>query len=217
IDPGFGIEAFVLSAEGVEAMAASQTGWMPGETTPLDGRAAGDGAPVLRLDEDVLALVDRLANRFGTQVAYQIEPEPSHVPERAARLVAAGSASAALSWDDWQQEAPHTAPRPQRLLDRPEPADVVAAVPDGPPAHLVWRRVRRGIVRARGPERIAAPWWQDRHPDAFEQAGTRVRDYYDVEDEEGRRYWVFRAGLYGQEGPDGQSRPPQWFVHGLFQ
>jgi protein ImuB len=37
-----------------------------------------------------------------------------------------------------------------------------------------------------------------------------IRDYYRVEDEEGRRFWLFRAGLPG----DGQ--PPRWYVHGVF-
>lgn len=38
-----------------------------------------------------------------------------------------------------------------------------------------------------------------------------VRDYYRVEDRCGRRYWVFRAGLW-QPG----AEPPRWFLHGLF-
>lgn len=40
----------------------------------------------------------------------------------------------------------------------------------------------------------------------------RARDYYRVEDEMGRRYWVFREGLY----KDGRGGPPGWYVHGLF-
>lgn len=40
----------------------------------------------------------------------------------------------------------------------------------------------------------------------------RTRDYYRIEDTEGRRYWVFRLGLYG----DGRGLHPEWFVHGLF-
>ncbi len=40
----------------------------------------------------------------------------------------------------------------------------------------------------------------------------RARDYYRVEDSEGRRYWIFRDGLYG----DGRGGPPDWYVHGLF-
>jgi protein ImuB len=31
-----------------------------------------------------------------------------------------------------------------------------------------------------------------------------------VEDEEGRRFWVFRLGFYG--GPT----PPRWYLHGFF-
>ena len=39
---------------------------------------------------------------------------------------------------------------------------------------------------------------------------TAIRDYYRVEDEEGRRFWLFRAGLPGDD------HPPRWFVHGVF-
>jgi protein ImuB len=37
-----------------------------------------------------------------------------------------------------------------------------------------------------------------------------LRDYYAIEDETGRRFWVFRAGLHGG------ARPPRWFIHGVF-
>lgn len=40
----------------------------------------------------------------------------------------------------------------------------------------------------------------------------RTRDYYRVEDTDGRRYWLFRQGLYG----DGRGRAPDWYMHGLF-
>jgi protein ImuB len=52
-------------------------------------------------------------------------------------------------------------PRPVLLLDRPEPVDAIAAVPDGPPVRFTWRRVARPVVRAEGPERIAPEWWRD--------------------------------------------------------
>jgi protein ImuB len=39
---------------------------------------------------------------------------------------------------------------------------------------------------------------------------TTVRDYYVVEDEGGRRFWVFRVGLYGA------ASPPRWYLHGFF-
>ncbi|MEM9170783.1 MAG: DNA polymerase Y family protein, partial [Pseudomonadota bacterium] len=41
---------------------------------------------------------------------------------------------------------------------------------------------------------------------------TRTRDYYRVEDDAGRRFWLFRAGLYDDE----DARAPEWYVHGVF-
>jgi protein ImuB len=38
----------------------------------------------------------------------------------------------------------------------------------------------------------------------------KTRDYYRVEDEEGRRYWLYREGFYGGD------QVPRWFLHGLF-
>ena len=48
-------------------------------------------------------------------------------------------------------------------------------------------------MRAAGPERIGPEWWAG--------AGGQdeaVRDYYRIEDADGRRYWLYRAGLYGR-------------------
>jgi len=78
----------------------------------------------------------------------------------------------------------------------------MAAVPDGPPLRFRWRRRLHEITRAEGPERLEAHWLD--HP------GAPARDYYRVEDVEGRRYWLYREGFYGQ------AQPPAWFVHGLF-
>ena len=40
---------------------------------------------------------------------------------------------------------------------------------------------------------------------------ARTRDYYRIEDEEGHRYWVFREGLYQEQGA-----APEWYLHGVF-
>jgi protein ImuB len=61
-------------------------------------------------------------------------------------------------------------------------------------------------VRADGPERIAAEWW--RHAAAPDP--TEIRDYYRVEDAEGRRFWLYRAGLFR---PGAGAR---WYLHGIF-
>jgi protein ImuB len=83
--------------------------------------------------------------------------------------------------------------------------DVLAEVPDGPPARFRWRNVLYEVKRAEGPERIAPEWWR------LEDRERGTRDYFRVEDADGRRYWIFREGLYAQN-PD----RPAWYVHGLF-
>jgi protein ImuB len=95
------------------------------------------------------------------------------------------------------------APRPVRLFRPPEPIEAMFVVPDDPPFRFTWRRRSHAVARADGPERIAEEWWQ---PDAT-GAAAAVRDYYRVEDAEGRRFWLFRAGLGEQ---------PHWFLHGVF-
>ncbi len=93
-------------------------------------------------------------------------------------------------------------PRPLVLLGRGEAAeDVIALVPDGPPQRFRWRRQVHRIAHAEGPERIADEWWR---------APAPPRDYYVVEDEMGRRLWVYREGLFSPQ------TPVRWFVHGLF-
>ena len=97
-----------------------------------------------------------------------------------------------------------TMPRPLRLLRMPEPVDVVAEVPEGPPRIFRWRRIAHRVVRTEGPERIAPEWWRGNK--------QQTRDYYRVEDGEGRRFWLFRDGLYFRD-----NEAPRWFMHGVFE
>jgi protein ImuB len=97
----------------------------------------------------------------------------------------------------------HIPERPIRLFPTPEPIEAVAAeVPEGAPASFRWRRVFHRVAASEGPERIAPEWWR---------GGEETRDYFRVEDEAGRRFWLYRQGLYG-ETPQG----PRWFMHGIF-
>ena len=61
--------------------------------------------------------------------------------------------------------APDTAPRPIHLLPQPEPLEVLAPTPLGPPAAFRWRRRQHRVVSAEGPERIAPEWWRHLSPD----------------------------------------------------
>lgn len=187
LDPGFGIDAMILAAPRTEPLAAAEP--------RLDRRAApGDGLG---------RLADRLANRLGPGSVAMLRPGNSHLPEHAERRVAPGVRVRAEGW-------PHTPPRPARLLAEPEPVEAVAGLPDLPPRRFRWRRGTHRVVAAEGPERIAPEWWRDMRSPGREAAATR--DYYRVDCADGRRFWLYREGLYGAPA----ARPPRWFLHGLF-
>lgn len=190
IDTGFGIDLLEL--------AAGRTGPLETGARPLSRDLAADPVDPVALS----ALADRLTARLGAGTVRIARPEASHDPSRAEALAVYDGAL-----EDWTDARP--APRgdrPARMFDRPEAVDVLAEVPDGPPLRFVWRRVPRRVKRADGPERIAPEWWRTFDSEA------RARDYYRLEDEEGRRYWVFREGLY----QDGRGGVPRWYVHALF-
>lgn len=185
LDTGEGLDLVRLAVEEAETLGEEQA--------DLDGRLALGG--------EVDRLADRLGARLGQETLVRLVPGDSHLPERA--VMAAGP-GAARAWP-LAEEGLETAPeRPLRLFDRPEPIEAIAEVPDGPPMRFRWRRALREIVRCEGPERIAPEWWQG-HDEAL------TRDYFRVEDRAGRRYWLYRAGLYGRE-----TDRPRWYLHGLF-
>lgn len=101
--------------------------------------------------------------------------------------------------------------RPLRLIDPAEPVEALAMVPDGPPLRFRWRRGLYQVARSEGPERVTPPWWvgaEDRPP-ATRKGVTR--DYFRIEDTEGRRFWLYREGLYERE-----TSQPRWYLQGLF-
>jgi protein ImuB len=101
--------------------------------------------------------------------------------------------------------------RPLRLIEPAEEVEALAMVPDGPPLRFRWRRGVYQVVRSEGPERIAPPWWigaADRPSKAKEGV---TRDYFRIEDTDGRRFWLYREGLYERE-----TGRPRWYLQGLF-
>jgi protein ImuB len=187
IDAGFGFEAVRLAVVVAERMEPRQD--------ELGSVCEGNKT------ERRAALIDSLRQRLGARRVRQLAPVASHLPERAevARAPAGADAPAWPAADDAR-------PRPVLLLPRAEPADeVVAMVPEGPPRRFRWRGVLHSVIQAQGPERIASEWWRHRSPQP-------TRDYYVVENEHGRRFWLYREGLYGRE----TDMPARWFVHGLF-
>ena len=185
IDPGFGFDLITLAASVAEKLSTIQT--------RLDG-GADDGAEIARL-------IDRIGARFGPQALRQPAPQDSHIPER--RDSWGPAMTGALR--PVTQPLPDRHARPIRLFDPAEELRVIYAVPEGPPVQFIWRRVTHKITRFAGPERIAPEWWRDR-------PGTRLRDYYRIEDQTGRRFWIYREGLVD----DGRGAVPRWFMQGVF-
>jgi protein ImuB len=148
-------------------------------------------------ERELAKLVDRLTVKLGPRRVRRPELDESHLPERASGWVSALAKADPIE--------PPPAVRPQRLLDRPEAIDVIYATPEGMPRRFIWRRAVHDIARVEGPERIAPEWWR-------QPSSARLRDYYRVEDADGRRYWIYREGLIG----DGRGGAPNWFIHGLF-
>lgn len=192
LDPGFGYDAIRLAVPLTEPLPAAQM--------TSDAQAAAD--------EAADALFDRLSVRLGQHRVRRLAAGNSHVPELAGLTHAAATPPLPFPWAD---AAPGEPPlRPLLLFDPPQPVEVIAEVPDGPPRRFRWRQALHEIVTQEGPERIAPEWWKRRdghHPGK----GGRTRDYYRVEDAEGRRFWLFRHGLY--ESGEGA---PRWYLHGRF-
>jgi protein ImuB len=191
LDPGFGFDMARLAVVVAEPAPPEQIG--------IDG--AEDNAEFDRL-------VDRLSARLGAHRVRRLVAQDSHIPEIAAAHVPAQMTGTDDSWDAFRRTLAEVnlAPRPLRLLTRPEPIEALAEVPDGPPLRFRWRRALHEVIAAEGPERIEGAWWSEH--------GGPARDYFRVEDKTGLRFWLFRAGLY-RDLTQGTA-VPTWFLHGTF-
>ncbi|MBX3579276.1 MAG: DNA polymerase Y family protein [Rhizobiaceae bacterium] len=222
IDAGYGFDLVRLAVLDAVAFEAAQG--------DLEGRAVQAG-------EDLALFADRVRARLGDDAIRRAVLVESHMPERAVALLPFAEDTGPRPRPAAVVPGPAKRPleRPVRLFRQPEPVEVMMAeIPEGPPTSFRWRRTRHRIAAAEGPERIAPEWWTSAMPevekgseDAAERsdeqrenlrslAMTRrtaslTRDYFRVEDETGRRYWLYREGFYG-EG----SAPPRWFMQGLF-
>ncbi|WP_428938042.1 Y-family DNA polymerase [Fontivita pretiosa] len=147
-------------------------------------------------EAELAHLIERLRIRLGDRVILQPCLVESYVPEKACHAVPA------LDLVRSRTPGPcYTAAiRPLHLLNMPEQIGVIVS-----PSHdcegrcvcFTWRgRVHR-VIHSVGPERIAGQWWQGHH---------KTRDYFDVEDETGKRYWIFRV-----------TETRKWYVHGEFE
>ena len=189
LDPGFGFDLIRLEA--------LRTQTSRNESADFDSGAEAN--------REIAILTDSLAARFGENRVMVFQPQDTHIPEAEFVPIPAQNAMPSKLSLVLKREPGEAPLRPLRMLSRPEQLDhPMADVPDGPPTRFGWRRVRHTIKHAEGPERIAMEWW--RHQEAMP-----TRDYYRVEDTDGRRFWLYREGLYNRETND-----PRWFMHGEF-
>jgi protein ImuB len=216
LNPEFGFDAFSLRADWCESLGFAQESLVEEPSS----------------ERELARLIDRLTVKLGARAVRKPQAEESHLPERASGWVGAISSSLLRSDGEGdhgakrhgggvaakplhhstsssgpppQPAAREELKRPQRLLDRPEAIDVIYATPEGMPRRFVWRRAVHDIARVEGPERLAPEWWR-------QPSSARLRDYYRVEDADGRRFWIYREGLVD----DGRGGAPSWFIHGLF-
>ena len=219
LDLGFGADALMVTAHKAETARSRQGDLDSGQ------ERAGDDA--------LAALIDRLGAKLGEAAVVRPVLRDSHVPERAEAWAPAGAEPTAGATETVGEERP----RPLFLLDQPEPIEAVAELPDSAPARFCWRRVSRKVLRAEGPERLSPEWWRtpvpglsgpEAPPETEAERATHIRersearesedvgatrDYYRVEDEDGRRYWLFRQGLYDRGASE---KLPSWWLHGVF-
>lgn len=150
-------------------------------------------------ESELAALIERLRLKLGEQAVVQAELIESYLPERAWQ---------ARSQIDLRPRRRSRAQAPSPLRARcrplyllPHPCEVqvmVSPSEDDEGQPVLFRRGRdvHRLRHAVGPERIAGEWWRGH---------GHTRDYFHVEDDAGRRYWLFRVRA---------SR--RWFLHGVF-
>jgi len=180
IKPGLGIELFILDAPKTGDVEVPQ-GAMWTATPGLD-------------DQSVTQLLDRVAGKVGAGVIHRYLPATRYWPERSIKGALTLNEKPIADWNT-------SRPRPTELLKQPDPIEVMALIPDHPPKFFIYKGVQHLVSKADGPERIEREWWLDE---------GEHRDYYQVEDDKGQRYWLFRSGHYGAE------KKYKWFIHGFF-
>lgn len=226
IDPGYGIDSMALAAPMVEDFETDQEALVLASQAKQFSRSFGEqatdgiagGTTDVGQNQALMTVLDRLSNRLGSDHVFSLTPIDSHLPDRAQTRGPAARVPQRQSW-------PKTPPRPTKLFHRACPIEPLTAPKEGaskgpkpslaaPTAFRIFGR--RTLLRVLlGPERIAPEWWQDPEqraaaPDRATDWKHGARDYFDVEDETGRRFWIYRTPAIA---PPHQQR---WFLHGMF-
>lgn len=235
LDVGFGLDAVGLSIQRAETVQESQESLLthsaPGAHHPVLDRLtnrlgmAAVAQPMLRRRHD-----PREAElRQGIETALD-RPNTSVLDLSQQR------SAAALDQDLGDPEIAAQAglnrppqPRPVVLFTEPQPITVEdpKAFASGlrPPGRFQWRRQAHRLVRWTGPERLTPAWWDrpNGHLGTFAASNLNqpvTKDYFHVEDEEGRQLWMARTcssptAPFGDRAGQAAGRA-EWTVEGLF-
>ena len=235
IDPGFGIDLLLLEARRAGAMdvsAVALSGDLAARDTDEVALAALADRITAKLKEGVV-YVHRLAESHVPERASQREAFTGQLPEMPSCETALGPRPIRIFSPPERVTVLAEVPDgpPQHFVWRKVARHVVRA--DGPERiNPEWWLHTGAPARAASPEGAAQKWLAPKldpradaelikkiqaklaAEDIAEPVKNlpRTRDYYRVEDTEGRRYWLFREGLYG----DGRGHHPNWYMHGLF-
>jgi len=233
IDPGFGIDLLLLEARRVSAMTDTRqvlSGDLTGQDMDLDALSGLADRLTARLGEGRVTVSEPVASHLPERAERNVHFEGKFPPKQEFTP----SAPRPLRLFDHPEpikviaEVPDGAP--MRFVWRGITARVARA--NGPERiNPEWWREPGPVGHAPRPQGTRADWLApklDPRADAGQivkirgelerEEGEiirnlpRARDYYQVEDSEGRRYWLFRDGLFD----DGRGGSPEWFVHGLF-
>jgi protein ImuB len=199
INAEFGLEMGWMEALDCSPLAPIETILPRMAGQKQDGAAARDA---------YASLVDRLVARLGYGTVVRLSPKDHWQPETAQSFelpdpehLFDGSGKK-TGWFG-NPLCVTASPRPIRLLAYPQPVDVIALLPDHPPAQFIWQKRTHKIIHATGPERIAPAWW-------LAPIGSRTRDYFRLRDDQGAGFWLYREGL-----PE-RHETPALFLHGFF-
>lgn len=180
IAPDLGIELFVMDVIEVEELTKQQEALWQVQAQTDFG--------------EIAELLDRISIKAGKNAIRRYLPQEHYWPENS---IKATTDLKQQPETDWQTHKP----RPTVMLNEPEQIQVSAPIPDYPPMTFTYKGEIHRIAKADGPERIEREWWLNE---------GKHRDYYQVEDEKGQRYWLFRLGHYDDK------IAAQWFIHGFF-
>jgi protein ImuB len=139
-------------------------------------------------------LVERLRARLDRAVEWG-ELVESNLPESASR-----SRDNAITKDAHGPRDAVDLLRPLRLLREPRAIKVIVRPSEsreGQPVSFTDCGEVHRLEHVLAPERITGQWWNGR---------WKIRDYFDVLDTAGNRYWIFRVAQSGR-----------WFLHGIFE